>query len=74
MVANRALLLDFLFQITEQIRMKKVLNCDSKTIAEFLDCRNGGTTVSSADDVVYSRLRYAAHTTEFIDGNITFTA
>ena len=42
-------LLNFLFQIPEQLRIEEVLNRDSQTIAEFLDRGNGGTAVSAAD-------------------------
>ena len=46
-------LLNFLFQIPKQFRIEKVLDRDSQTIAEFLDCRNCCAAVSTADDVVY---------------------
>ena len=68
------LLLNFLFQIPEQLRVEKVLNRDSQTIAELLDRRYSGTAVSSADDIVYRGLSHAAHAAELVDGNITLIA
>ena len=67
-------LLNFLFQIPEQFRIEKVLNCDSQTIAEFLDCRNCCAAVPTADDVVYCGLGHTAHATELVDGNIALAA
>ena len=67
-------LLNFLFQISEQLRMEEVLNRDSQTIAELFDCRNRGAMVSSADDIVYCGLGHTAHATELVDGNTAITA
>ena len=45
-------LLNFLFQIPEQLRIEEVLDRDSQTIAEFLDCRNCCAAVPTADDLI----------------------
>lgn len=74
MDADGLFLLNFLFQIPEQFRIKEVLNRDSQTIAEFLNCRNCCAAVPTADDVVYCGLGHAAHATELTDGNIALTA
>ena len=67
-------LLNFLFQVSEQFRVKEFLNGDSQTIAELLDRGNSGAAVSSADDIVYRGLSNAAHAAELVDGNITLIA
>ena len=67
-------LLNFLFQIPEQLRIEEVLDRDSQTIAEFLDCRNCCAAVPTADDVVYCGLGHTAHATKLVDGNIALAA
>ena len=74
MDAGGLFLLNFLFQIPEQLRIKEVLDCDSQTIAEFLDGRNCCAAVPTADDVVYCGLGHTAHATELVDGNIALAA
>ena len=74
MDADGLFLLNFLFQIPEQFRIEKILNRDSQTIAEFLDCRNCCAAVPTADDVVYCGLGHTAHATELVDGNIVLAA
>ena len=67
-------LLDLLLQIPKQLGIEEVFNGDSQTIAEFLDRRDGGAAVASADDIVHCGLGHAAHAAEFIDGNVTLIA
>ena len=67
-------LLDFLFQIPEQLRIEEVLDGDSQAIAKLLDRRNSGASVSAADDIVHRGLGHAAHAAEFIDRNVTLIA
>ena len=69
-----SVLLDLLLQIPEQLRIKEVLNGDSQTIAELLDCGNGGAAVTSADDIVHSGLGHTADAAEFINRNISLAA
>ena len=45
MDADGLFLLNFLFQMPEQFRIEEILNRDSQTIAELLDCRNSGAAV-----------------------------
>lgn len=66
--------MNFLFQIPEQFKIEKVLNRDSQTIAEFLDCRNCRTAVSTADDVICCGLGHTAHDTELVDENIALVS
>lgn len=70
MDADGLFLFNFLFQIPEQFRIEEVLNRDSQTIAEFLDCRNCCAAVPTADDVVDGGLGHTAHATELVDGTI----
>ncbi len=58
--------MDFLFQISEQLRVEEVLNRDSQTIAELFDCGDGGAAVSSADNIIYCGL---GHTIDIIFWN-----
>ena len=74
MDADGLFLLNFLFQIPEQFRIEEILNRDSQTIAEFLDCRNCCATVPTTNDVVYCGLGHAAHAAELVDGNIALAA
>ena len=74
MDADGLFLLNFLFQIPEQFRIEEILNRDSQTIAEFLDCRNCRAAVPTADDVVDCGLGHTAHATELVDGNIALAA
>ena len=67
-------LLDLLFQVSEQIRIKEVLDGDSQAIAELLDRGNGGAAVASADDIVHSGLGHTADAAEFINRNISLAA
>ena len=70
MDADGLFLLNFLFQIPEQFRIEEILNRDSQTIAELLDCRNSGAAVPTTNDVVYCGLGHTAHATELVDRNI----
>ena len=58
--------MNFLFQITEQLRVEEVLNGNSQTIAEFLDRGYSSAAVSSADNVVYCGLGHTAHAAEYV--------
>ena len=54
--------------------MEEVLHGDPQPIAEFLDGRDRGAAVASADDVVDCGLGHTAHAAEPIDGNVTLPA
>ena len=62
-------LLYLLFKIPEQVRMKEILYCDSESITELFDRRNGCAVVTSADDIIDGRLRNAAEIAEFVNGD-----
>ena len=49
--------------------MKEILYCDSESITELFDRRNGRAVVSSADDIIDGRLRNAAEIAEFVNGD-----
>lgn len=59
--AYRIRLLDLLLQIVEKVGGKKLQNRDLQPVANFLDGRNGGGGVATADDVVQGGLRDTAH-------------
>jgi len=52
---------DLLLQLPKQFRMKKLLNADTQTVAEFLDRGDRRAVVPAADDVVDGGLGHAAH-------------
>lgn len=54
--------------------MEKLLDSDTQTITQFFDGRNRSATVSSADDVIDSRLRDTAHVAQFVDGDVLLLA
>ena len=52
--------------------MEEFIDCDTQSIAEFLNCRYSSTVISAANDIVHGGLRNTANATEFINGNIAF--
>ena len=47
--------------------MEELVNCDTQSIAQLFDGRNGGAVVSAADDIVHSGLCHAAHAAELVE-------
>lgn len=64
----------FLFQIAEDVIVKKGADRNAEPIAEFFDGRNCCAVVSAADDVVYGGLRDTADGTKFVDGKVMLVA
>lgn len=50
--------------------MKKIFHGDPQPITELFNGGNRGTVVAPADNIVDSGLGDAAHTAEFVNGNI----
>ena len=65
-----SLLVDFLIQISKEIRVKEGRQIDFQTITDFCNCGNTGGFVSSAEYVVYGGLSDAAALTQTIDCQI----
>lgn len=64
---SRTILFDFLFQISKELRVEELVNCDTQSVAQLFNGRNGGAVVSATDDIIYSRLCHAAHTAELVE-------
>lgn len=54
-------LLDFLVQIPEEIRIKELLDGNSQAITKFFDGGNGSTSIAATDNIVHSGLGDTAH-------------
>ena len=52
--------------------MEKFIDCNTQAVTELFDCGDRSAVISSAYNVVYSRLRNAANTAEFVNGYISF--
>ena len=68
------MLFDLLHQIQKQFRLKEVDDRNAEAVAEFLNGRNRGAVVASADNVVHCGLGHAAANTQGVDGNILLLA
>lgn len=68
------ILLEFLIQIPEQVRIKELLDGNSQAITELFDGGNGGAPVAATDDVVHGGLGDTTHGAQLIDGNIFLPA
>ena len=54
--------------------MKKLLDSDTQAVTQLFDGGDCGAAVSSADDVIDSRLRDTAHVAQLIDGDVLLLA
>ena len=62
---------NLLFEIQKYGCLKKVNNRDAKSVAQLIYCSNGCTVITSADDVIYSRLCYPAQAAQLIDADFS---
>ena len=74
MQAGFFILLEFLIQIPEQVRIKELLDGNAKAIAKLFDGGNGGAPIAATDDVVHGGLSDATHGAQLVDGNIFLPA
>ena len=68
------MLLDLLLETIKFRRGEKFAQCNSKTVAKFLNGGNSGAVVSSADNVIHSGLGNAANAAELVDGDVMLLA
>lgn len=54
--------------------MEELLDGDAQAVTEFFYGGYSGAVISSADDVVYSGLCYAAKCAQFVDRDASFCA
>ena len=67
-------LFDLLLQIIKKLGGKELPNRDLQPVANFLDGRDGGGGVPSADDVVQGGLRDPANGGQLIQGDVVCLA
>ena len=70
----RRCLFDFLFQTTEQLGIKELLNGNAQSVAQLFDGRNCRAVIATADNVIDRRLGDTTHAAQLIDGDIVLTA
>ena len=68
------ILLEFLVQIPEQVRIKELLDGNSEAITELFDGGNGGAPIAATDDVVDRGLSDTTHGAQLVDGDIFLPA
>ena len=68
------ILLEFLIQIPEQVRIKELLDGNSQAITELFNGGNGGAPIAATDDVVHGGLGDTAHGAQFVDRNVLLPA
>lgn len=68
------ILLEFLIQIPEQVRIKELLDSNSQAITKLFDGGNGGAPIAATDDVVHGGLGDTAHGAQLVDGDIFLPA
>ena len=74
MQAGFFILLEFLIQIPEEVRIKELLDGNAKAITELFDGGNGGAPIAATDDVVDRGLGDTTHDAQLVDGNILLPA
>lgn len=74
MQAGFFILLEFLIQIPEQVRIKELLDGNSKAIAVLFNGGNSGAPIAATDDVIDRRLGDTTHGAQLVDGDIFLPA
>lgn len=64
----------FLFKSEKNFRGEKFRDCNSKSIAQLLDCDYADVFAFTVDDVVNGGLGYSRNIREFVDCNLLFVA
>ena len=54
--------------------MEKFLDGDTQAVTQLFNGGNRSTSVTSADDIIDSRLRDTAHVAQLIDGDVLLLA
>lgn len=72
--AGLFILLEFLVQIPEEIRIKELLDGNSQAITKFFDGGNGSTSIAATDNVVDRGLGDTTHGAQLVDRNILLPA
>ena len=67
-------LLEFLIQIPEQVRIEELLDGNSQAITKLFDSGNGGAPIAATNNVVDRGLGDTAHGAQLVDGDILLPA
>ena len=67
-------LLKFLLQIPEQVRIEELLDGNSQAITKLFDGGNGGAPIAATDNVVDRGLGDTTHGAQLVDRNILLPA
>ena len=65
---------NFLLNVTEQIAVKKIFQCDVEAVAKLLQRGNRDAVISSADNVVHGLLCDPAAGAQFVEGQVPLLA
>ena len=60
----------FWFYVFEQIIIEKINDRDPKTVAQLLECGDGGAVIAATDHIVHSGLGDAADRTQLINSQV----
>ena len=74
MQAGFFILLEFLIQIPEEVRIKELLDGNSQAVTKLFDGGNGGTPIAATNNVVDRGLGDTAHGAQLVDGDILLPA
>ena len=74
MQADFFILLEFLIQIPEEVRIEELLDGNSQAITKLFDGGNGGAPIAATDNIVHGGLGDTAHGAQLIDGNVLLLA
>ena len=74
MQAGFFILLEFLIQIPEQVRIEELLDGNSQAVTKLFDGGNGGAPIAATDDVVDRGLGDTTHGAQLVDGNVLLPA
>ena len=61
----------FRFYVFEQIVIEEINDGDSQTVAQLLQCGDGGAVVAAADHIVHGGLRDAADRAQLVNSQVS---
>ena len=57
--------------VFEQIIIEEIDDRDPQSVAQFLECRDGGAVVAAADHIVHGGLRDAADRAQLVNSQVS---
>ena len=61
----------FRFYVFEQIIIEKINDRDPKTVAQLLECGDGGAVIAATDHIVHGGLRDAADRAQLVNSQVS---